>query len=366
MSVSISTLIGLHILTFIIQIPKYSGIVVTASTVCNEICTSLGLIHLLIARRTTVFTTITTRTTDNSRTNGFASNRIAFMHSIVWGVRIISTIVTAIVGGFYLHTFWSPMSRAVVFTQQINLLLGIILTRGFGAVSAARVYSRTKRRDPGRLSLHDFATGPLRGATRDTNDLNSTRTLIARTGSVSSNVPTVIASLAPSNTLESASKACSLDACNKCSGDRVDPPGPTTTNPKIKEFTIVRISDIHLTQLQSINLKPLDVLCISELADESFEIVVHQTYRDPLVALLRDDLPDATIDPDYDPLRLANNLSIMALDAEREKAKLEFWKRAGYMTEEGELAAAAFYKHQVEMAGKRMNSFERCDIGLGP
>lgn len=58
-----------------------------------------------------------------------------------------SVSITAVFGGFYLHTFWSPWCLEVVLCQQINLMLDMIITRGLGSFTAVRQYKNlaTKR-----------------------------------------------------------------------------------------------------------------------------------------------------------------------------------------------------------------------------
>ena len=51
-----------------------------------------------------------------------------------------SAFITAVFGGFYLHTFWLPWCLEVVLCQQINLLLDMTITRGLGSFSAVRQF----------------------------------------------------------------------------------------------------------------------------------------------------------------------------------------------------------------------------------
>ena len=52
--------------------------------------------------------------------------------------------ITAIFGGFYLHTFWPLWSPQVVIIQQLNLLLSLEIT-GTDIITAIRAFKKWER-----------------------------------------------------------------------------------------------------------------------------------------------------------------------------------------------------------------------------
>lgn len=89
-----------------------------------------------------------------------------------------SSIVTAALGGYYLSTCWPLQSFRVVIVQQINLLLSLFLTRGFGLLSAIKQHRKARRL---------AKTMPLRNRALSSTIAGSNRNLLMETGSTDAN-----------------------------------------------------------------------------------------------------------------------------------------------------------------------------------